>query len=174
MDADFVFKAFTVTQRIAAALPTLFFRFDAEPGAIQPRVTDRTVQRRSTLPDAGNGLFCRRDIGKDEVISTVKGRKRSLFACFFFVRSFSHVFTLSPGFVLIPDRDDVVQLANHNFDDAAINAYFLREPSAACVKLVALRDLREGEEIFVKYHDRYLKSQTWARTILQTKQAQAR
>ncbi|MFD4669674.1 SET domain-containing protein-lysine N-methyltransferase [Lentzea sp. NPDC058450] len=151
--------AFTAAQKWASAVPTAFLRFDAETAATA--MTEHVTSGPSTTAGAGNGLFARKDISAHDVIATVKGRRRSLLSCFFFVKDFSHVFTLSAGHLLVPDPDDVVQFANHHFDESGRNADLDRDPRTATITLVALRDIRRGEEIFVRYHDRHLKSQSW-------------
>lgn len=112
--------------KIIAPITTRLWRIDSEPEMINSLSNDKVMSSKSSIPNAGNGLFAIKDIKKGEIIFFVKGKKYSIFTFFLFAKDLSHAFTLSTFYVLVPDGDDLAQMANHHFDASVVNAITIR------------------------------------------------
>ena len=111
--------------------------------------------RPSSIEAAGNGLFTNVDINEGDDISQFTGRLISKRDANRLTGERSHyLIQLSRGRTLdVYDSDCLARFANDSMDDR-INAEIQEGNNATCW-LVALRDIKAGEEIFCSYGPSY-------------------
>ena len=135
-------------------------------------MTKPVTVRKSLIPNAGFGLFAARKFKKREVITEYSGAviSKEQVACK------SHIISIRDGSGMVIDgcktpdeQEGAAQFANDHRDKSKINAkfvhttHYIAEPPDTrsgykClgrVWLKALRNINEGEEIFVSYGRHY-------------------
>ena len=113
--------------------------------------------RLSLIPNSGYGLFASRDFAAGEVLGTYRGRVLSLLQ--------AHLLEdrdyLMGGFGINAHVDARFALSaegryvNDNFDKSQLNAEFEKDKVARTARVIAMRAIRAGEEIYASYGETY-------------------
>ncbi len=125
------------------------------PGAT---VGDGLSVRRSTIPNAGNGLFADRDFPRGTVITKYDGPIAMVPSVLPFGDETTHWASLMRGFVVQGLRTPVVGRGGGSFMNhvpRGANATFVRNDAAEHpyygIYVKAKRNIRKGDEIFLTY-----------------------
>jgi len=133
---------------------------------------DILVVRGSTIPNAGSGLFYEPSGNSDEVVkagSTMcycTGHRHN----FFSQKSLSDRSYLMnvAGDILVdpgPMLSIKARYINDPLNEEIVNCKFVADPAHFRCAVVATRDIRSGEELFVSYGDMYWSQQSYLGTV---------
>jgi hypothetical protein len=141
----------------AVALVLLFVRRRLKQSQPSRRWPQGVEARRSRLPDAGDGLYATRNFAKGEVLGEYHGRVLTLYQA----ARLENRDYLMGGFGINAHVDarfalsSAARYVNDHFDPAKRNARFVKDKHQKRAKLVAMRPILRGEEVYASYGESY-------------------
>mmetsp|Transcript_7304 Transcript_7304/g.23262 ORF Transcript_7304/g.23262 Transcript_7304/m.23262 type:complete len:175 (-) Transcript_7304:420-944(-) len=144
----------------AASVVTLMLLFvrrrlkQSEPIRCWPQGVEA---RASSIPNAGDGLYATRHFSKGEVLGEYHGRVLTLYQA----TRLENRDYLMGGFGINAHVDarfalgSAARYVNDHFDSAKRNAHFIKDKRAKRAKLVAMRPIARGEEVYASYGESY-------------------